>query len=183
MMERPLQTCRKVESMPSGLVARLLSCWVPWPSNRATQQPSNYRALIILLCVISIACPRSTPRTKSAKTSTDVQTIESADLHPAVLEPPPVVNDLGPAPKTNTDLIQQDAPPPPTPQDEAFRASLPFAPAIALDPVDGAKISIRTNTPTAEYKNKIFYFSSEATTRTFLASPDQYLKGVFAMPL
>jgi YHS domain-containing protein len=144
--------------------------------------PSNYRGLVILLCVALIACPRSRPRTKTARPATDIQTIDSGDVHPAVLEPPPVVNDLGPAPKTNTDLIQQDVPPPPTPQDEALRASLPFAPAIALDPVDGNKISIRVNTPTTEYKNKIFYFSSEATKRTFLASPDQYLKGVFATP-
>ena len=64
--------------------------------------------------------------------------------------------------------------------DEALRAALPFAPAIALDPVDGSKISIRANTASFESKGRIYYFASEANKRTFAASPDQYLKGVFA---
>ena len=67
-----------------------------------------------------------------------------------------------------------------TPQDERVRAQLPFAPAIALDPVDGLKVSIRATTPLAEYKNHLFYFTSEENKRVFLASPDQYLKGPFA---
>jgi len=73
-----------------------------------------------------------------------------------------------------------DAPPPPTAQDEAMRASLPFAPAIAMDAVDGSKISIRASTPTLEYKNKLYYFSSEDHKRQFLADPEQYTKGVFS---
>ena len=67
-----------------------------------------------------------------------------------------------------------------TPQDEHVRAQLPFAPAIALDPIDGLKVSIRATTPVVEYKNHLFYFSSDANKRTFVAAPDQYLKGPFA---
>ena len=91
-----------------------------------------------------------------------------------------MLTEEAPPPKLKDNLAQADAPPPPTPQDEAVRAALPFAPAIGMDPVDGSKISIRASTPMTEYKNKIFYFSSEANKRTFTANPEQYLKGLFS---
>ena len=69
-----------------------------------------------------------------------------------------------------------------TPQDEALRASLPFAPAIALDPVSGSKLSIRANTISYEYKGRIFYFSGEDSKRTFIANPTEFTKGVFSIP-
>ncbi len=109
-----------------------------------------------------------------------MQTVESVDARPTRLDPPPLLTDEGPAPKPKTKVAQQDAPPPASPQDEALRAALPFAPAIAMDPVAGSKISIRVNTPTTEYKGHIYYFSSEANKRTFMANPDQYTKGVFS---
>jgi YHS domain-containing protein len=138
------------------------------------------RILIVGVCALLFACPRSAPRARAAKPASDIQTVDSTDPRPLVLDPPPVLTDEGPAPKPKGNVLSADAPPPPTPQDEAFRASLPFAPAIALDPVDGSKISIRTRTPVADYKGHLYYFSSEATKRTFLASPEQYLKGAFA---
>jgi YHS domain-containing protein len=48
-----------------------------------------------------------------------------------------------------------------------------------MDPVDGSKISMRATTPTFEYKGKIYYFSNEENKRTFMANPEQYLKGGF----
>ena len=63
--------------------------------------------------------------------------------------------------------------------DEKVRAELPFSPAIAMDPIDGSKISIRAATPTFEYKGKIYYFSNEANKRTFTANPEGILKGGF----
>jgi len=111
---------------------------------------------------------------------TDMKTIDSSDVRPAVMDPPPMLTEEAPPPKLKDNLAQADAPPPPTPQDEAMRAALPFAPAIAMDPVDGSKISIRASTPMTEYKSKIFYFSSEANKRTFAANPEQYLKGPFS---
>lgn len=63
-------------------------------------------------------------------------------------------------------------------QDE--RVVLPFAPAIAMDPVDGQKVSIRKNTPTFEYKKKIYYFTSETNRRMFMANPETYTKGSLA---
>jgi len=132
---------------------------------------------IFLCCATLLDCRRSATRPQRARQTTDMQTIDSVQPEPVVLDPPPMLTDEGPAPKPKGDVTQPDAPPPPTPQDEALRASLPFAPAIGLDPVDGSKISIRASTPVAEYKNKIYYFSSEKNKRTFLANPEQYLKG------
>ena len=137
--------------------------------------------LLLLAMILVISCARSAPRARTARASApEVQTVDSVQTPPAALEPPPVLTDEGPAPKPKGNVLSADAPPPPSPQDEALRASLPFAPAIALDPVDGSKISIRAGTTMGEYKGHIFYFSSEANKRTFLASPDQYMKGVFA---
>jgi len=138
------------------------------------------RIAIALCCVAVASCHRAAPRAQRTVKATDIQTIDSTPPQPAVLDPPPVLTDEGPAPKAKVDVTSPDAPPPPTPQDEALRASLPFAPAIGLDPVDGSKISIRASTPIAEYKNKIYYFSSEANKRTFLANPEQFNRGVFA---
>jgi YHS domain-containing protein len=124
-----------------------------------------------------------TPATTSASvTSTNgLQTIDNADLRPAALDPPPMLTDEGATtPKPKVDLAQPDAPPPPTAQDEALRAALPFAPAIAMDPIDGSKISIRASTPQFELKGKIYYFSSEENKKIFSSNPEQYQKGVFS---
>jgi len=135
------------------------------------------RFAVLMLAVIS--CTRSAPKAQVARVDTNIQTIDSTPPSPAPLSPPPVLTDEGPPPKPPGNVQTADAPPPLSPQDEALRAAMPFAPAIALDPVDGSKISIRANTPQGEYKGHIFYFSSEANKRTFMASPDQFLKGSF----
>jgi len=90
-------------------------------------------------------------------------------------------------------MLQDEAPPPKpkvlpwetatpivfSPEDEKLRASLPFTPAIAMDPIDGSKISIRASTPTHEYKGKIYYFANEANKRTFASNPEGILKAAF----
>lgn len=126
-------------------------------------------------------CTRSTASPRNSTAATDVQTIDSVDVRPTAMQPPPVLTDEGPAPKPKTEL-SADAPPPPSPADEALRASLPFAPAINLDPVNGTKISIRANTITYEYKGRIFYFTSEDSKRQFIANPAEFTKGVFSLP-
>jgi YHS domain-containing protein len=140
---------------------------------------------LVPLLALALACSRpAAPKSSQASasaTSTDVQTIDNADPRPALLDPPPMLTDEGiPTAKPKSNVTQADAPPPPTVQDEALRASLPFAPAIAMDPVDGSKISIRANTPRFEVKGKIFYFSSEPNKAKFTADPDLYMKGVFS---
>ena len=66
-----------------------------------------------------------------------------------------------------------------TAEDDRVRAALPFAPAIAMDPIDGSKISILAHTPTFEYRGHIYYFSSVENKAKFAAAPDQYAKGIF----
>jgi YHS domain-containing protein len=135
-------------------------------------------ALILSLGVI--ACrPEVAPR--APKQRPDVRTIDSADPRPALIEPPPVLTDEGPQikPKSKPGAFA-DTPAPLTEKDEQVRAQLPFAPAIAMDPVSGGKVSIRADTPTFEYKGRVFYFSSEENRQTFRASPDQYIKGSFS---
>ena len=136
------------------------------------------KRLLLATALVAAACgaQKSAPQ---SSTHSEMKTIDSADVRPAVIDPPPVLTDEAPPPKPKENVAQADAPPPPTPQDEALRASLPFSPAIGMDPVDGSKISIRASTPVLEYKNKIYYFSSEANKRAFLANPEQYAKGPF----
>ncbi len=109
-----------------------------------------------------------------------MKTIDNVPPMPTVMDPPPTLAEEGPQFKQTAGLAQPDAPPPPTEKDEQVRAALPFAPAIALDPVDGSKVSIRADTPAVMTKTKIYYFSSDENRRTFMASPEQYLKGLFA---
>ena len=137
-------------------------------------------AFSVAALLIVTGCTRSSAAPRQKRPAPQVQTIDSASVRPSVLDPPPILTDEGPAPKPKIDATSPDAPPPPTPQDEALRASLPFSPAIALDPVTGMKISIRANTVMADYKGHMYYFESEQSKRTFLATPEQYTKGVFA---
>jgi YHS domain-containing protein len=150
------------------------------------------RHIVALAAVVALACSRGEPgratapardaaAPPAAEPATQMQTMDNADMRPAVLDPPPMLTDVGaPTPKLRIDVARPDAPPPPTKADEALRASLPFTPAIAMDPVDGSKISIRTATPMYEYKARIFYFSSEANKRTFANDPETYTKGLFS---
>jgi YHS domain-containing protein len=142
-----------------------------------------YRTVFVaaLLGALGARCGGKAPGNDTRpKANAEIKTIESTNLHPAPIDPPPMLTDEAPPVKTVTGLAQADAPPPPTPQDEALRASLPFTPAIAMDPVDGSKISIRASIPTVEYKNKLYYFANEDHKRTFMANPEQYTKGLFS---
>ena len=133
------------------------------------------------LAVLAAGCGGKAPGGASQpKPNTEMQTIESSNVRPAPIDPPPMLTDEAPPVKTVTGLAQANAPPPPTAQDEALRASLPFSPAIAMDPIDGSKISIRASIPTVEYKNKLYYFANEDHKRTFMANPEQYTKGLFS---
>src|SRR5262245_58328202 len=134
------------------------------------------------LAIFAAACsaPPKESHVPQPGERTDMKTIDSSDVRPSVIDPPPVLTEEAAPPKSRENVAHAEAPPPTTPQDEALRASLPFAPAIAMDPVDGGKISIRASTPTYEYRNKIYYFSSAATKRAFAANPEQFTKGVFS---
>ena len=142
-----------------------------------------YRALLtvtVFAALIAGCGEKAKSAASQPKPKTEMRTIDSSDLRPVTIEPPPMLTDEAPPVKTVTGLAQADAPPPPTAADEALRASLPFAPAIAMDPIDGSKISIRASIPTAEYKNKLYYFATEDHKRAFMANPEQYTKGLFS---
>jgi YHS domain-containing protein len=137
---------------------------------------------VTLLAALAAGCGGGKPGAAAARTrpNGDMRTIDSATLHPAPIDPPPMLTDEAPPVKKIDNVAQADAPPPPTEQDEILRASLPFTPAIAMDPIDGSKISIRASIPTLEYKNKLYYFANEDHKRTFVANPEQYTKGLFS---
>ena len=135
------------------------------------------RFLIASIAALALAACDAAPP-PSRQVSAGVATINSVPPRPAPLEQPPMLLDEAPPPKPKP-LHQWDRPEPIifSPEDEKLRASLPFSPAIAMDPIDGSKISIRATTPTFEYKGKIYYFSSEESRRTFMANPAAALKG------
>jgi YHS domain-containing protein len=140
------------------------------------------RTIVMALMAAALAagCGGKPKSAVAPKPKSELRTIDSSDLRPVTVDPPPMLTDEAPPLKTATGLAQADAPPPPTAQDEALRASLPFTPAIAMDPVDGSKISIRASIPTVEYKNKLYYFANEDHKRAFQANPEQYTKGLFS---
>jgi YHS domain-containing protein len=131
-----------------------------------------FPALLLL-----VACDAAPPPTRTQ--SANIATINSVTPRPAPLEQPPMLQDEAPPPKPKALPWETPKPIVFTPEDEKLRASLPFSPAIAMDPIDGSKISMTAKTPTYEYKGKIYYFSNEANKRIFMASPEQALRGGF----
>jgi YHS domain-containing protein len=137
------------------------------------------RRLAIFLLILA-ACRQSAPaRPHAAAGMSDVRTIENTPTPAAAVQPPTTLADEAPAPNP-VNLTTTANPVVLTPADEKLRAALPFAPAIALDPVDGSKLSIRSTTPTFAYQGRIYYFTSEANRRLFAGNPEQYAKGRFA---
>ena len=128
---------------------------------------------VVLLAFAVTACDSTPPPPKRAQ----VQTINTVMPVPAPLDPPPMLSDEAPPPKPKALPWETPTPIVFSPEDEKLRASLPFSPAIAMDPIDGSKISMRATTPVFEYKGKIYYFSSEQNKRMFASNPESALKG------
>lgn len=136
------------------------------------------RFLICSAAVLALSACDAGPSARSQATaSAGVTTINSVPPRPAPLAGPPMLQDEAPPPKPKALPWETPKAIVFTPEDEKLRASLPFSPAIAMDPIDGSKISIRAATPTFEYKGKIYYFSSEANRNQFKADPTAALKG------
>ena len=136
------------------------------------------RRFLLSGILLLAACDSGGPQRPTQSPGAQIQTIHNVAAQPAPLQPPPMLLDEAPPPKPKP-LNQWHIPDPIifSPEDEKLRASLPFSPAIAMDPIDGSKISIRATTPTFEYKGKIYYFSSEENRRNFMANPEAQLKG------
>ena len=138
------------------------------------------RRLVLFTALAALACNSQPAKpTPAEKAKAEMRTINDVVPQPAKLVPPPMLTDEAPPPKPKTMPWETPTPIVFSPEDEKLRASLPFTPAIAMDPINGNKISIRAATPTFEYKGKIYYFEDEANKRTFMASPQQYLTGKF----
>ena len=133
--------------------------------------------LFLIASLLVAGCRQSPPQANPQVA--EMRTIDSIDPKPVVVDPPPMLSDEMPAPKPKVQPWETPEPIVMSPEDEKLRASLPFTPAIAMDPVDGSKISIRAATPTIEFKNKIYYFSSEANKRIFASNPEQYTKTTY----
>ena len=136
------------------------------------------RIAIVLAFLSAAACSRA-PRQQQleAQQAAEMRTIDNVDPHGTVNDAPPMLTDEAPPPKPKTMPWETPTPVVMTPEDEKLRGALPFSPAIAMDPINGDKISIRASTPTFEYKGKIYYFSSEENRRTFVANPEGIIKG------
>lgn len=138
------------------------------------------RLSILLTVVVLAACQNDMPQRRGAIDTTQMRTIDTVPPQPVVQEPPPMLHDEAPPPKPKRMPWEPPKVVVLTPEDEKVRSSLPFSPAIAMDPINGDKISIRATTPTLEYKGKIYYFSSETTKAQFAANPTQALKGTLS---
>lgn len=121
----------------------------------------------------------------------EIQTVETAPARLSAIDPPPTLRDnLAPRPAfpaTTTAGEPAKAPPagtapqPPATEDEMrAKTNLPFTPLIAMDPVDGSKVSITADTPVFSYKDRWYYFSSAANKATFRANPEAYSTGSLA---
>lgn len=145
------------------------------------RQLKKLAALCLLTFAVFPACHRPQKRANASSDvpHSEMRTIDNVDPRPVVIDPPPTLRDEAAPPKPKGQPWETPEPVVLTPEDEQVRAALPFAPAMALDPIDGQKISILAHTPTLEYKGRIYYFGSEENKRTFSANPDQYAKGLF----
>lgn len=137
------------------------------------------RLLLVSAVALMFAACDAAPTSQQQTASAGVASINTVQPRPAKLDPPPMLQDEAPPPKPKAMPWETPKPIVFTPEDEKLRASLPFSPAIAMDPIDGSKISIRAATPTFEYKGKVYYFSSEENKRLFAGNPEAALKGGF----
>jgi YHS domain-containing protein len=140
------------------------------------------RGAAACLAILLIGCEQQATRPR-----VEIQTVDDAPMRRIQTEPPPQLAEAGTA--TPTPMATPTPQPPqrrptgsptasPSPSvAPAALTNLPFVPAIAMDPVDGSKIPIGLETPYLELKNRIYYFSSDANRRAFMADPDRYLKG------
>jgi YHS domain-containing protein len=136
---------------------------------------------LIALAAFAAGCGGNAEPAKQSTVAAEMRTISSVDPRPTVMDAPPVLANDSPTPKASqternagAEVVEL------TPEDEKLRSALPFAPAIAMDPVDGSKISIRATTPTFEYKGRVYYFSSPGNRAAFVGNPESFTKGRFS---
>jgi YHS domain-containing protein len=111
-----------------------------------------------------------------------VQTIEKAPPRLSVIDPPQTLEaNTIPARPAIPAPTSTDPKAPPTPEEElAAKTNLPFSPSIAMDPVDGSKVSITLDTPVYSYKDRWYYFANAQNKAAFRANPEAYAKGALS---
>ncbi|HVR42450.1 MAG TPA: YHS domain-containing protein [Thermoanaerobaculia bacterium] len=131
-------------------------------------------AVSILLLLALSACEELPARREPVR----MQTIENTPPTKVRVDPPPMLEEQAlPARQAVRSPRGKSPDAGPTPEEELkAKTNLPFAPAIAMDPVDGSKMSITVDTPIYSYEGRWYYFSSEANRRAFRANPKQYLE-------
>jgi YHS domain-containing protein len=137
-----------------------------------------------LLAIFAAGCD---DRSAASQRPIEIQTIENAPPRLSAIDPPPTLDDRAmparpssppPAPPAGAAKHPSAQPAQPTAEEEMnAKTNLPFTPWIAMDPVDGSKVSITPETPVFSYKDRWYYFSSAANKATFRASPDTYAEG------
>ena len=140
------------------------------------------QSLTCVALALAVGCHQS-PRRAAAPPKqqiAEMKTIENVDPRPAVMDPPPMLHDEAAPPKPKGLPWEEKQPVVLTAEDDKLRAALPFTPAIAMDPIDGSKISMLARTPTFEYKGHIYYFQNEENKKLFMSNPEQYAKGTFS---
>lgn len=146
----------------------------------------KFRALFLAGNAAAVLLIASCQQTPPASEVGELRTIDNTPLEAMVIDPPPTTVPQPLETKTPEGEVKKPVvtttTATATSSDESLqhKINLPFAPAIAMDPVDGGKVSIRIDTPTAEYKNKIYYFTSDGNRRSFTANPEQYVKGTLS---
>jgi YHS domain-containing protein len=138
----------------------------------------------IATALLLAACQQ---QTVEHRVPVEMQSLENSPGHTVPVEQIPQLAEEATILKTDT---AGRTPSPPSPSSSRLPAQgaaaaeevmqLPFAPLIAMDPVDGNKVSIRVGTPTTEYRDRIYYFGSEGNRKAFVAEPERYLKGQLA---
>src|SRR5919106_5107666 len=75
-------------------------------------------ALVAATIILAAACgtPPRESHVPQAGSHSEMKTIDSSDVRPAVMDPPPMLTEEAPPPKPKENVAQADAPPPPTPQ-------------------------------------------------------------------
>lgn len=131
---------------------------------------------ILTVVALAVLCAACAQQPASPAPPAEIRTIENSPIETVPVEEPPQITDLQAEPKLR-DPYPDEAAKRRAEEDLKKQVSLPFSPAIAMDPVNGAKVSIRSDTPMLEYKNKIYYFASAGNRATFQANPEQYVQG------
>ncbi|MGK2856159.1 MAG: hypothetical protein ACSLFQ_03025 [Thermoanaerobaculia bacterium] len=121
----------------------------------------RHRVALALCAALALSGCGGRSTTPDPRSAPGVRTIEQAADVPAL----PLSTDITPA------ALSASAAP---------LVGLPFTPAISMDPVDGGKVSIRPDTPLAEFNDRVYYFRSEENRQAFLRNPEKYAGGTLS---